>query len=61
MSNPIDLAFERLVALEPELVAALAAKPNEADTRLKVLDRLLLEVLNWKHEAVFTEPPIPSG
>jgi hypothetical protein len=61
MSNPIDPAFERLVVLEPQIIAALAGKPNEADTRLKVLDRILLEVLNWRHEAIFTEPPTPSG
>ena len=59
--NAIDPAFDRLQKLEAELKAALAAKPNEADTRLKVLDRILFEVLEWKHEAVFAEPPTASG
>ena len=36
-------------------------KSNESDTRLKVVDRILFEVLNWKHESVFTEPPTQSG
>ena len=61
MSNSIDRAYERLLRLRPDIQAALAARPNEADTRLKVLDRFLFEVLEWKHEAVFTEPPTTSG
>jgi hypothetical protein len=59
--NAIDPAFDRLQMLEPELKAALAARPNEADTRLKVLDRILFEVLEWKRDAVFAEPPTDSG
>jgi energy-coupling factor transporter ATP-binding protein EcfA2 len=59
--NAIDPAFDRLQKLEAELKAALAAGPNEADTRLKVLDRVLFEVLEWKYEAVFAEPPTASG
>ena len=59
--NATDPAFDRLQKLEPELKAALAAAPNEADTRLKVLDRILFEVLEWKRDAVFAEPPTDSG
>ncbi|WP_316202313.1 MULTISPECIES: AAA family ATPase [unclassified Bradyrhizobium] len=61
MTNSIDQAYERLLKLKADIEAALAAKLNEADTRLKVLDRFLFEVLEWKHEAVFTEPPTDSG
>jgi hypothetical protein len=61
MSNPIDGAFERFQKLESDLRAALKTASNEADTRLKVLDCILFEVLDWKHEAVFTEPPTASG
>ncbi|MGU3454352.1 MULTISPECIES: ATP-binding protein [unclassified Methylobacterium] len=56
-----DSAFERLKALEANIRSALAEGPNESDTRLKALDRILFEVLGWKHEAVFTEPPTESG
>ena len=38
MSNLIELAAERLTKLEQDIRAALGAEPNEADTRLKVLD-----------------------
>src|SRR5471030_2934082 len=61
MANSIDPAYERLFKLKPEIEAALKGKPNESDTRLKVLDRFLFEVLEWKHEAVFTEPHTASG
>lgn len=61
MSNTIDPAFERFMKLKAEIRSALVVGQNESDTRLKVLDRILFEVLGWKHEAVFTEPPTPSG
>jgi hypothetical protein len=61
MTNPIDPAYERFIKLKPEIVSALKGKPNESDTRLKVLDRFLFEILEWKHEAVFTEPSTASG
>ena len=47
MSNLIELSAERLMKLEAEIRAALEFGPNEADTRLKVLDRFLLEILDW--------------
>jgi hypothetical protein len=61
MANSIDQAYERLLKIRAEIEAAITVGPNEADTRLKVLDRILFEILEWKHEAVFAEPPTPSG
>jgi hypothetical protein len=62
LSNLIELSAERLMKLEPEIRAALAAGPNEADTRLKVLDRFLFEILDWRRDSsVETEPPTASG
>lgn len=62
MSNLIELAADRLAKLEPEIRAALDAEPNEADTRLKVLDRFLFEVLGWQRDSsVLAEPPTASG
>jgi predicted type IV restriction endonuclease len=61
MTNSIDPAYERFLELKSEIEAALKAKPNESDTRLKVLDRFLFEVLEWNQKAVFTEPPTTSG
>jgi predicted type IV restriction endonuclease len=61
MSNVIDPAFERFTKLEPEINAALNVGQNESDTRLKILDRVLFDVLGWKHESIFTEPHTTSG
>lgn len=61
MVNVTDDAFERLQIIENEIVSALQAEPNEADTRFKVLDRILLDVLGWQHESIYTEPPTDSG
>lgn len=61
MANSIDQAYERLSKLKAEIEGALRSNPNESDTRLKVLDRFLFEVLDWKRDSVFTEPPTESG
>ncbi len=61
MTNPIELAHDRLSSLQPAFEALFLQTPNESDTRLKVMDRMLFEVLNWQYEAVFTEPPTGSG
>ncbi len=61
MINSIDQAYERMLKIRSEIEAAINIGPNEADTRLKVLDRMLFEVLEWKHEAVSAEAPTPSG
>lgn len=61
MTNSIERAHDILSSLQPELQTTLLRTPNESDTRLKVLDRILFEVLNWEHGAVFTEPATESG
>lgn len=61
MSNVVDPAFERFMKLESDIAAALKSGQNESDTRLKVLDRILFEVLRWQYGAVFTEPHTEFG
>jgi GTPase SAR1 family protein len=61
VSNVTDDAFKRLHDIEADLLAAFASGPNEADTRFKALDRILVEVLEWPRDAIFTEPPTNSG
>ncbi len=61
MLNGIEEMFKDFQLLKPDLLSALEKTPNESDTRLKVLDRILLEVLKWRHESILTEPPSPSG
>lgn len=61
MSNVSDSAYERLQAIEHEITSALKSAPNEADTRFKALDRILVEVMGWERDAIFTEPPTENG
>ncbi|ELX10445.1 hypothetical protein Jab_2c25360 [Janthinobacterium sp. HH01] len=57
----IDTLYQRFLKLEQAILAALAEQPNESDTRLKALDRILFEVLDWRHESILTEPSTESG
>lgn len=59
--EPIDSGYERLRALIPEVVAYMGSVQTEADTRLKVIDRILTEVLHWPLDQVMTEQPADSG
>ncbi|MHB0668276.1 hypothetical protein [Roseomonas mucosa] len=34
---------------------------TEADARLQIIDRILIEVLGWPREGILTEPPTASG
>lgn len=61
MSSDVENAFSRFQVLEAQIEAALDERPNEADTRLKALDRMLFEVFGWSHEAIFAEPHTQSG
>ncbi|MER8389056.1 ATP-binding protein [Mesorhizobium sp. M1380] len=61
MSNPVDAAYERLLTLAGEFRSVISGGVNESDTRLKILDRFLFEVLDWKHGDVFTEPTSAAG
>lgn len=61
MSNVSDEAFQRLQRIEAEILTALRSNPNEADTRLKALDRILIEVMGWQRDSIFTEPHTDSG
>ncbi|KAB2771852.1 ATP-binding protein [Brucella anthropi] len=61
MTNVSDAAFERLQKIESEITDALGGNPNEADTRFKALNRILVEVMGWEYESIYTEPPTESG
>lgn len=61
MSVQIDEAHQRFTKIQDELQRALDKPLNEADTRFKVLDRVLLEVLGWSHDRVSTEAGVIDG
>lgn len=56
---PSSLEAHILVGLEQELIdlskALLSDDANESDTRLKLINRVLFEVLGWRHDDVQTE------
>ncbi|MEO1330998.1 MAG: ATP-binding protein, partial [Pseudomonadota bacterium] len=50
-----DEAHEAFGQIRPELEAASATDLNESDVRLRIIDRMLLEVLGWERESIQTE------
>ncbi len=61
MSAAIDEAAKRLISIQADIEAQLAKPLNEADTRFKVLDRILIEVLGWRTENIDTEESVADG
>jgi GTPase SAR1 family protein len=59
--EPIDVAAERLKLLISEVAGYKDSIRSEQDTRLKVINRVLTEVLGWPLEAISTEEPSGSG
>jgi hypothetical protein len=61
MSGEIDAAYARLLDLEPELRAQAKLPLNESDTRFRLLDRVLTDILGWPRDSIETEPPTSEG
>jgi energy-coupling factor transporter ATP-binding protein EcfA2 len=59
--EPVDLAHQRFRSLRIEVSDYVHSITTEADTRLKVIDRVFTEVLLWPHCEILTEPPVPTG
>lgn len=57
----IDDAFKRFEALASEIALGLVEASTEQDTRLKVINRLLTEVLGWPYSQIKTEEPNKKG
>ena len=57
----IDTAQAILDKIRPELEAALESASTEQDTRLHLIDRLLVEVLGWPRALIVTESPGEHG
>lgn len=61
MSAAIDEAVKRLLAIQPELEKQIAQPLNEASTRFRILDRFLIEVLQWHSDNIETEAAVTDG
>ena len=59
--EPIDVAAEQLAVLIPEIEAYKDTIRSEQDTRLKVLNRVLHEVLGWPLDEIATEEQADSS
>lgn len=59
--EPIDGAHERFVALAADVAEYINSVETEADTRFKIIDRILTDVLGWPHGEVSSEPKTETG
>jgi GTPase SAR1 family protein len=59
--EPLDAAFERFRTLHAEVAAYINSIETEADTRLKVINRVLVEVLGWPYAELMTEEHADGG
>ena len=57
----IDTAHERWKALAAEILAYATPVKTEADTRLKVINRVLIEILEWTLDDIETEETAGRG
>lgn len=63
MDNPADLALARLEAITREFSSFISTRgaASEADTRVKVIDRILKEVCLWPEDEISREDHVDSG
>jgi predicted type IV restriction endonuclease len=63
MENSADVGLNRLRAIMEDFVAFLAqkGKASEADTRVKLIDRVLKEVCGWPEGELSREDHVASG
>lgn len=59
--QPLDAAYERFKAFAREHAGNLNSLTTEADTRMKVINRVLAEVLGWPLNELSLEEPTQSG
>lgn len=59
--EPIDTAHAAFKDITDECAAYLNSVETEADTRLKIIDRLLIEVLHWPRGEISTEERADGG
>lgn len=59
--QPLDAAYERLTEVLPQIAQDLGSAVTEADTRLRAVDRVLIEVLGWPRSDIATEERADAG
>ena len=59
--EPIDFAAEQLRVITADIQAYRGTVVTEQDTRLKIINRVLTEVLRWSHADIATEEQAGDG
>ncbi len=59
--EPLDSAYEKFKAISAEIAQYINSVETESDTRLKIIDRILVEVLGWPIAELMTEAGTESG
>lgn len=59
--GPLDAAHDALKRLLPEISTYINSVETEADTRLKIIDRILAEVLSWPLASIHAEKHAEGG
>ncbi|MFJ9559843.1 AAA family ATPase [Streptomyces fuscichromogenes] len=59
--EPIDVAHARFQEIKAEIASYADTVETEADTRLKVIDRVITEVLLWPYREILAEPAVSTG
>ena len=59
--EPLDGAYEKFRVLHQEVARYINSVETEADTRLKIIDRILIEVLAWPRESISLEKATGDG
>lgn len=57
----LEDSFDQFSELISELKRTPGTPLNESDTRLKIVDRVITEVLGWDRSRIHTEPPSDGG
>lgn len=59
--EPLDASYATFKSLMPQITSMLSAEDTEADTRLRVIDRVLIEVLGWGRDEIRAEKRSGTG
>lgn len=61
VAEAIEDAYRRLVAMQDQIESKASEALNESETRFHILDRFLVEVLNWNRDNIQPEKAVTDG
>lgn len=57
----IDVAYQKYCSLYTDICEYNTELHSEQDTRIKIIDRILIEILDWNYDDILTEPKSGDG